>query len=225
VRAVKDGGRAAEQAVAELCSHYWYPIYAFIRRRGHSHEDAEDLTQGFFATLLADESLTRAEPERGRLRTFLLTVLQRFLADTHRRASREKRGGHAVHVPLDFHRAGERYAIEPPDHRDPETLYHLAWSRELLTTARRRLAESYAAAGKADQLNSIESHLEADDTAVPYRELSTRLGQSEPALRLLVFRARQKLRSLIETEITRTLSDPADAADEVRFLFAALAVR
>lgn len=123
-------------------------------------------------------------------------------------------------MPLDFYTAGTRYAVEPADHRDPETLYHLAWSRELLTTARRRLTESYAAAGKSAQLASIEAHLEGDDSAVPYRELRDRLGQSETALRLLVFRARQKLRSLVEAEIKHTLSDPADTAEELRFLIA-----
>ena len=198
IRDAQAGGPRAEGAVGELCTHYWYPIYAYVRRRGHSHQDAEDLTQGFFATLLADAALTRATPDRGRLRTFLLTVLQQFLSEEHRHASRLKRGGGIPALSLDFRGAGERFYREPADHRDPETLYHLAWCRELLATARRRLEESYAAAGKADILAAILLHLDAPEEALPYRELAGRTGYSETALRLTVFRARQKLRTLIE---------------------------
>ncbi len=218
VRAVRAGGMPAEQALAELCTHYWYPIYAFLRRDGHAPADAQDLTQGFFAALLADETFTRAAPERGRLRSFLLGALRQFLAEEHRRATRQKRGGGLAPLPLEFDAGEQRYSAEPPDHRDPETLYHRAWAVSLLADAYRALRGSYAAPGKSEQLAAIEPHLEGDDAAVPYRELAARLHTTETALRLTVFRARQKLRSLIEEEIRRTASDAAEAAEELRWL-------
>ena len=218
VRQVKAGGDTASHATEELCRRYWFPVYAFLRRRGQRPHDAEDLTQGFFATLLEDESLTRAAPERGRLRTFLLHALEEFVIETRRHAARLKRGGGVAHVPLDFAGGEQRYAAEPTDHRDPATLFHRGWAQMLLASAQAELRASYAAAGKAELLAALEPHLEGAEDAVPYRELAARLKTTETALRLTVFRTRQKFRSLIEEEIRRTASDSAEAADELRWL-------
>ena len=222
IQAVKSGGAPAEAALSELCRHYWFPIYAFIRRQGYHREDAEDLTQGFFATMLADQSLLRAVPERGRLRTFLLHVLQEFLADYHRHTSRQKRGGGVEHVPLAFEEGEQRYVAKLTDQRDPETLFHRAWAQQVLAEAQTRLGASYAAVGKSDLLRGILPHLEGDDAAVSYRDLAQRLQTTETALRLTVFRARQKLRSLIEEEIHRTASDATEAGEELNWLFKTL---
>lgn len=222
VRAVREGGPSGEQAVEELCRRYWFPVYAFLRRKGHTPHDAEDLTQGFFATLLEDESFTRAAPERGRLRTFLLHALEEFVIEVRRHAARLKRGGGAAHVPLDFADGEERYAAEPVDARDPATLFDLGWAQTLLAAARARLQADYAAAGKAELLAALEPHLEGAEDAVPYRELAARLSSTETALRLTVFRARQKLRSLLIEEIRATASSDADADEELAWLLSAL---
>lgn len=223
VQALRRGGPPSEEALTELCRHYWYPIYAFLRREGRFREDAEDLTQGFFAALLVDGTLLRAAPERGRLRTFLLHALRQFLVDQHRFAGRLKRGGGVIHVPVELATGEQRYAAELVDTADPEALYHRAWARTLLSEAQARLRASYALAGKADMLAAIEPHLESEDPAPPYRELATRLRTTETALRLTVFRARRKLRSLIEEEIARTVSDHDEVPLEVRHLMAMLA--
>lgn len=219
VRTVQSRGPASEEALAELCRHYWFPVFAFLRRRGKSPADAEDLTQGFFASLLSENLFDRATPDRGRLRTFMLHALQHFLVDEHRRASRLKRGGNVPHVSLEFTEGEQRYRVELIDDRDPEALFHQAWSRTVVAQSLGRLKASYGAAGKAALFDAIEPHLESENAAVPYRDLAARLQTTDTALRLVVFRARQKLRSLIEEEIARTLSHPDDLTDEIQSLF------
>ena len=222
VQQVKAGGDTASRAIEELCRRYWFPVYAFLRRRGHSPHDAEDLTQGFFATLLEDESFTRATPERGRLRTFLLHALEEFVIDARRHATRLKRGGGAKHVPLELTDGEQRYAAEPLDLRDPAALFHRSWAQTILAAAQTNLRTSYAAAGKTDLLTAIEPHLAGDDDALPYRDLATRLGLTETALRLFVFRARQKLRALLEEESRATASNDAEADEELRWMISCL---
>ncbi len=224
VRAVREGGDSAHRAIEELCRHYWFPVYAFLRRRGHNPHDAEDLTQGFFATLLEDETFTRATPERGRLRSFLLHALEEYVVEERRHDTRLKRGGGATHVPLDIVEGEQRYASELLVYGDPGALFDRGWAQTLIAKARARLQADYGAAGKAALLEAIEPHLEGAEEAVPYAELAACLNSTETALRLAVFRARRKLRALLIDEIRRTVSDADEAEAELRWLFTVMGV-
>ncbi|MBM3848388.1 MAG: hypothetical protein FJ405_19145, partial [Verrucomicrobia bacterium] len=153
--------------------------------------------------------------ERGRLRTFLLRALRRFLVDQYRRDSRQKRGGDVIHVPIHITDGESKYVTEPIDQHDPETLFNRAWAQSLLMNAQVELRKLYEAAGKTDQLTAIEPFLDGQVPEVTYRELALRLNTTETALGLLIYRARKKFRSLIESEIRRTASDPAETAEEL----------
>ncbi len=217
---VRAGGAAGEAALAELCARYWYPLYAFLRRRGHAPPDAEDLTQGFFLGLLRDGLLTRAEAARGRLRTFLLAALERHVAGHLRRAHAEKRGGGAL--PIAWETAEARYAAEPADPHDPEKLYAASWAQALLGRARDRLQAAFAAQGRAEVFAVLEPHLAWGAARCDYAALAARLGSSEGAVRVMVHRLRGKFRALLEAEVAQTVASPAEVAGELAWLRAAL---
>jgi len=213
-----DTSRAAP-ALSQLCSAYWYPIYAFIRREGRTAHDAQDLTQEFFAELIERDSLSGVVKERGRFRSWLLAVLKHFLVNEWHCSQRKKRGGGTTIVSLDDE-AERRYLTEPADPRTAERLYDRAWALIVVDRVLSQLESEWCESGKPEQFRILKSTLSGDRT--PYPELAGRLGTSEGAARVTVHRFRNRYRELLRREIAQTVALPGDADDELRQLFAAL---
>jgi RNA polymerase sigma-70 factor (ECF subfamily) len=200
-------GEASTQAglaLETLCRAYWYPLYAYVRRSGHEVADAQDLTQEFFARLLARDWLRAAGPERGRFRTFLLVALKRFLIGEWRRARVQKRGGGSEWVPLELADAESRYASEPSV--SAETIFERRWAMTLLEEAMARLEAEYAAAEKSGEYAELLPWLTVERGAIPYAELAVRLEMSEGAARVAVHRLRKRFRELFREAISHTVS-------------------
>jgi RNA polymerase sigma factor (sigma-70 family) len=208
----------AGQALGKLCRTYWYPLYAFARRQGKSPEDAEDLTQGFFARFLENGSIGLADPARGRFRSFLLGSFKNFIAEAHRQASRLKRGGGQSPVSWDAMCAEERYLSEPKDESTAEALYEDRWALTLLETAIERLGAELTAAGRERVFVELKGQLWGESGIVSYRELSGRLEMSEGALKVTVHRLRQRFRELLREEVANTVADAGAIDDELRHL-------
>ncbi len=207
------------QALEQLCTAYWYPLYAYIRRHGHMREDAEDLTQSFFARLLEKNYLLGLRSEKGKFRAFLLAALKHFLANEWDRASRQKRGGAATVLSLDWQDAEARYQIEPIDELSPDKLYDRAWAVALLERVITRLRDENA--GKSRLFEELKPFLTVGKAAIPYAQTAVALGISEGAVRVAVHRLRRRYRELLREEISQTLSDPAKVEEEMRALFSA----
>ena len=222
---VRAGGAARQAALEELCRLYWYPIYAFLRRRGYPPHDAEDCTQGFFIKLLADESLSVADESRGRLRTYLLQHLKRHLTDQKRFEGALKRGGGVNTISFDEMRAEERYAHEPQDERDPERLFTHAWAHELLAGVREKLRADFEAAKRPQAFDVLLPFLLLDDDPPSYREVALQLRATEVSVRLMVSRLRGKFRELLREEVARTVLVPEDVAGELAWLKGVLVKR
>jgi RNA polymerase sigma factor (sigma-70 family) len=215
----------ARAALENLCQTYWYPLYAYVRRRGHSPEDAQDLTQAFFARLLERNWVGSADQQKGRFRSFLLSALNHFLADEWDRARAQKRGGGIPPVPLQFDTAETRYGHEPVDHVTPEQNYERRWALTLLDTVLRRLRSEYEQEGRADLFAALHPCLVGDRTAQPYAELAAKLGISEGTVKSAVHRLRQRYRRLLRDEIAQTVAEPGEVDDELRHLFVVLGSR
>jgi RNA polymerase sigma-70 factor (ECF subfamily) len=213
----------AQVALEELCHTYWYPLYAYVRRQGHSREDAEDLTQGFFARLLEKNYLEGITSDKGKFRSFLLVALKRFLANEWDRANRQKRGGGVLPLSLDWQDAETRYQINPADHLSPDKLYDRAWAVVVLERVITRLQSENAAEHKASLYGSLKSFLMMGKSEIPYAQAATTLDMSEGAVRVAVHRLRRRYRELLREEITQTLANPAQADEELQALFSALA--
>jgi RNA polymerase sigma-70 factor (ECF subfamily) len=213
----------ADSAVAleELCRTYWFPLYAYVRRRGHSKESAEDLTQAFFARFLEKNYLAGLDRERGKFRAFLLASLQHFLANEWDKSQRQKRGGGVAPLSLDWQDADQRYLIEPADTLSADKLYDRAWAVTLLERVVARLQEECAAAGKTKLFELLRPFLMLGKEARPYAQVAASLGLSEGAVRVAVHRFRQRYRRLLREEIAQTLTDPAQVEEELRSLFTA----
>jgi RNA polymerase sigma-70 factor (ECF subfamily) len=213
----------ARAALERLCQTYWYPLYAYVRRRGHSPQDAQDLTQEFFARLLAHKWLGSADPEKGRFRTFLLTAMNHFLADEWDRLKAQKRGGGQRILPLEVETAETRFQMEPPDTQTPEKIYERRWAQSLLETVFEQLRRAYEAEGKAALFAELKGSLVQARAAVAYADLAARLKLNEGALRVAVHRLRQRYRELLRTEIAHTVAEPGEVEEELRYLFRVLA--
>jgi RNA polymerase sigma-70 factor (ECF subfamily) len=212
----------SDQALAELCQTYWYPLYAFVRRQGHSREDAEDLVQAFFAGFLARNYLERLSSERGKFRAFLLACLKHFLANEWDKATRQKRGGTAHRFSLDWHTADERYQLEPPDVASPDRLYDREWAHALLERVLSRLRQEYADAGKGALFEHARSSLMAKGEALSHAQAAAALGMEPGALRVATHRLRKRYREMLTEEIAQTLSSPDAVQEELRSLQEAL---
>ena len=211
----------AALALEELCRTYWYPLYAYVRRQGHTHEDAEDLVQGFFARFLAKNYLESLSAERGRFRAFLLASLKHFLANEWDKSQRLKRGGGEVPLSLDWQRADTRYRLEPADPLSPDKRFDREWALALLERVIVRLRDECVADGKAETFDRLKSFLTVDRAAVPYAQAAAQLGLAEGAVRVAVHRLRRRYRELLRDEIAQTLADPAQVEEELRALFGA----
>jgi RNA polymerase sigma factor (sigma-70 family) len=211
----------SERALAELCQIYWYPLYAFVRRKGHGKEDAEDLTQSFFETVLEKNSLEGLSEERGRFRAFLLAAMKHFLANDWDRKNRQKRGGGAVHLSLDWQDADDRYHLEPEDPTSPEKLFDREWALAVLQRVVDRLGEECAANGKAEFFDAVKDLLIGGDS-VGYGTIAGPLSMDTGAVRVAVHRLRRRNRELLREEIAQTLDDPGRVDDELKALQVAL---
>ena len=212
----------ARAALETLCRAYWYPLYTFVRRLGHSPHDAEDLVQSFFERLLEKRSLKAADPAKGRFRSFLLVALKHFLANEWDRARAAKRGGGAAPLSLDGLPPEERYAKEPATDLSPDRLYDRRWALTLLERVMARLEAEQAQAGHRPLFAQLKQALTAPRTEVPHAVLANRLGMSEGAVKVAIHRLRQRYRVLLEEEIAHTVGSAGDAEAERRDLFSAL---
>ena len=212
----------APAALERLCRTYWYPLYAYARRRGQSVEDAQDLTQAFFARLLERHWVADANRERGRFRTFLLTAMSRFMADEWDKVRAQKRGGGVGHVPLQLDDAETRYGCEPADHRTPEEYFERRWALTLLDTVLQRLRAEYESEGKGGLFAALSETLAGSRESQPYAELAAQLSLSEGAVKVAVHRLRKRYRHLLRAEIAQTAAQGEDVDEELRHLFAAL---
>jgi RNA polymerase sigma-70 factor (ECF subfamily) len=213
----------AQAALASLCQAYWYPLYAYVRRRGHNPEEAQDLTQEFFARLLQQNWLAQADRDRGRFRTFLLSALGHFLANEWHKAHAQKRGGAVQFVPIQLDTAETRYGQEPVDRLTPEQCYERRWALALLEKVLDRLRDESAADRKAELYDTLKPCLIGDRQAQPYAVLAEKLGLTEGAVKVAVHRLRQRYRQLLREEIAHTVGSPAEVDEEMRYLFGVLA--
>jgi RNA polymerase sigma factor (sigma-70 family) len=208
----------ARAALEKLCRTYWYPLYVYVRRRGHSPEDAQDLTQDFFTRLLADHSLANADPDRGKFRSFLLGAMNHCLADESAKKRAQKRGRGSVPIFLDLASAEQRFDLEPAGVITPDKAFDQQWATALLNTVLDRLESEYQREGKSELFTRLKSALIGTREAQPYGILAERLGVHEGAVRTAVHRLRKRYRDLIRDEIVQTVSSPDEVDEEMRYL-------
>jgi RNA polymerase sigma-70 factor (ECF subfamily) len=224
---VMAAGRAdtsrARDALARLCQTYWHPLYAYVRRLGKSPHDAQDLTQEFFARLLAKNYLAGADESRGRFRSFLLASFKHFLANEWEKACAQKRGGGQIPIPIDPAAAETGCHFEPADPATAEKIFERRWALTLLDQVLRRLRNEYVATGREKLFEQLKPTLTEASRTVRYAEIATRLGTTEGAVKVAVHRMRQQYRQVLRAEIAETVAGPAEVEDELRNLFAALA--
>ena len=218
-----DRATQAQASLAKLCQAYWYPLYAYVRRQGHSAHDAQDLTQDFFARLLEKNSLEQVRREKGKFRSFLLASLKHFLANEWDRARALKRGGGLELISLDGDSAETRYGLEPAHGETADKIFDRRWALTLLDATLIRLREEFAAEGKTKLFETLKLTLTAERGTTPYAELATKLGLSEGAVKVAVHRLRQRYREVLRAEIADTVGTAGEVEEELRHLFAALA--
>jgi RNA polymerase sigma-70 factor (ECF subfamily) len=214
----------ASAALEILCQAYWYPIYSYVRRCGQAPQDAQDLTQEFFCRLLEKNWLSAADREKGRLRTFLIVALKRFMAKEWRRASAQRRGGGQIHLPMDTAFAESRFAAEAATALPPDEIFDQQWALALIDLTVSRLQKEFEEAGKPNDFIALKDFLMAARGEIDYGSVARRLRTSEGAARVAVHRLRKRFREIYREEISRTLSDDADLDAELRHLGQAMMV-
>ena len=213
----------ARNALEELCRAYWYPLYAFVRNRGHSSVDAQDLTQSFLVQFIETGGFASADRERGRFRTYLLGAMKHFLANEWHRDRRLKRGGAVTFLEWDALAPEARYALEPQHLSDPDMVFDREWAVELTARAREKLRAESEASGKSELFNVLQGSLTAD---APDRSMAAaRLGMTEGAVKVAVHRLRHRYRELLRAEIADTVGAKPEIDDEMRYLIAVLRSR
>ncbi len=208
----------SQQALARLCETYWYPVYAFVRRAGCRPEEAEDLTQEFFARLLEKHWLGDASRERGKFRSFLLASVRHFLANEWDRSQSLKRGGDRTILSLDFVTAEGRYSLDPSHEVTPETLFERQWATALLAQVLARLRDEFASQGQEGQFERLKLFLTGSQERGSYNQLAGELNMGEGALKVAVHRLRRRYGELLREEIASTLASNAEIEEEIRYL-------
>ena len=209
-------------ALEKLCQMYWYPLYAFVRRKGHPHDEAQDLTQAFFAKLLQKNQIALADPGRGRFRTFLLHSMENFLHSHHRDATALKRGGGREVISLDAETAEQRYAAQPAG-TIPTAVYEREWIGTMLESVLSTVRREFSVSGKEELFSYLEPHLWGDDTSTPYAQVAERLNMTVVSVRVTIHRLRQRFHDLLRETIAETVADPSEIEDEIRYLRRVLA--
>jgi RNA polymerase sigma factor (sigma-70 family) len=215
--------RQAEEALAKLFQTYWYPLYAYVRRRGYGDQDAEDLVQAFCLHLQEKHAVAKADPQRGKFRTFLLSSLQNFLANEKARAHAHKRGGGREMIFLDAEDARSRYRLEPAHELTPEAIFEMRWAHAVLEETLIGLRADFVARGKERLFDGLASFLTFDEPGDSYQQAATRLRLPLSAIKTTVHRLRQDYRTKLREEIGRTVSAPDEIEDELRYLRKVLA--
>lgn len=215
--------KEARDALVSLCESYWYPLYAYLRRCGHPADQAQDLTQEFFVRLLEGRYVHRADPEKGRFRSFILTSLKFFVADMQDRDRAKKRGGGAV-VPFDFSSAEERYEREPGHAETPERIFERRWALSVIARVLDKLRDEYIQHGRLEHFERLKVFLLGQSDA-PYAALARDMNMSEGTLKVAVHRLRKRYRDLFRQEIADTVAEPAEVEPELRYLAAVLTTK
>ena len=221
VSAGVDRSPEAGRALALLCENYWFPLYAFVRRAGRSPEDAQDLTQEFFARLLDQRFFVKADRRKGTFRSFLLAALKHFMADQRDRARAQKRGGSLAVISLDNLDAETRYRLEPAVELTPERMFEKQWALALLEHVLSRLDADMAAEGKAALFEALKDTL-AGGRSIAYASIGDELGMTEGAVKVATHRMRRRYRALLREEIAQTVARPEEIEDEIRHLLSCL---
>jgi RNA polymerase sigma-70 factor (ECF subfamily) len=211
----------SRQALEQLCQIYWYPLYAFVRRKGHSHADAEELTQGFFAHLLDRNRLQLADRQQGRFRSFLLRSLENYMIQDWRKRSAQKRGGDTTILRLDFEEADQRYSREPADKMTPQKLYDRKWALEVLQQVLQQLESWYKDRGKQGLFEALKPYL-VNASPGSWKEVAEEHSLNEIAVKVAAHRMRQKYRGLLREWIGHTVESPGEIEQEINDLFTAL---
>lgn len=217
-RAGADDTETARKALSELCSIYWYPLYAFVRRSGCGHHKAEDITQGLFLRLIDKDGLARADPEKGKFRTFLMSSMKNFMANERARAAAQKRGGNAPHLSIDMARAEGRYDCEPTDSTTPEVLYERAWALTVLQATLNDLRAEYESRDKGAVFEALHDHIIAGAKPVPHAETAERLGMNEGSVKVTLHRMRRRFGELLRQQVAQTVESEDDIDTEIRHL-------
>ena len=212
---------ASKAALETLCGAYWYPLYAYVRRRGYDAEDGRDLTQGFFAALLEKNMVAAADRERGKFRAFLLGSLNHFLLNEWDKSQRLKRGGGETVLSLDWETADTKFQVASTSEPSPDKAFDREWAVALLAHVIERLRAECEAEGKAKQFDQLKIFLTAGKGAVPHADIAKSLDMDEGAVRVAAHRLRKRYRELLRDEIAHTLADPAQVDEEMRALFGA----
>ncbi len=210
-------------ALAELCRKYWLPLYAYVRRRVPDANEAQDLTQEFFARLLEKELLAQAAPERGRFRSFLLTAMQNFLTNEWRKAHASKRGGGQRTLSLDFTAGDSKLNFEPGHDWTAERIFERNWCITLLDHVLTQLRDEFTASGKAELFTALRPFISSNRQEGSFAALAEQLNMTEGAVKVAAHRLRKRYRELLRAELAQTVADPADVDDEIAWLFSALA--
>lgn len=216
------GQTQSAEALATLFQKYWYPLYAYLRRRGVRQNEAEDVVQGFFTLLLEKNTLVGVTSERGRFRSFLLTAMKNYFANERDHAAAQKRGGNARRLSLDFQSGESRISLEPADNATPERLFERQWAISLLAVVMQRLEAEYHQAGKERQFAVLKETLATSGDRVGFAALAAELGLTESATRQAASRLRKRYRELLREEVRNTVADSAEVDDEIRSLFQVL---
>ena len=217
-----DDSLAARAALATLCETYWYPLYAYVRRRGATPDDARDLTQGFLTSLLERRDFANLRRDQGRFRAFLLASLQHFLANDAARRRTQKRGGGLILLPLALDDAEGRYRYEPAEPATPETLYERRWALTVIERVLAHLRQEWEATSRAAEFDELKACLLGQAPPGGYAAIAGRLGTTEGAVKVAIHRLRRKFQAQLRRDIAETVSDAADIDDEIRYLVRAL---
>jgi RNA polymerase sigma factor (sigma-70 family) len=215
----------ASAALTSLCEKYWYPLYVFARRRGYAAHDAADLTQSFFATLLEKDCLRGADQQKGRFRSFLLTIFKRFLSKERDRNLAQKRGGERTRLSFDVETAEGRYRLEPADEQTPERAFERQWATTLLARVLEKLEQEFIEKGRGELFAACRGYLVDSGGTASYAQVATALGFTEGAVKVAVHRIRQRYRELLRQEVADTVESTQEVEEELRALLAAVSRR
>ena len=212
----------AREALQDLCQRYWYPLYAYVRRRGYDPEEAKDLTQGFFAQLLSKSYIKAADPSRGKFRSFLLTSLKNFLANEWDRARAQKRGGGIAPLSLDFEQGENSFQVEAASYTSPDKVYEQRWALTLIEQTLARLAEEMEETDRSSRFNALKPFLTGETSGVRYRDVARGLGMTEGAVKVAIHRLRQRFGALLREQVGQTVGEAAQIDEEIHYLLSAV---
>ena len=211
-----------EQALSRLCQTYWFPLYAYLRRRGHDRHQAEDLTQAFFVQMLDKRRLSGVSPKPGKFRSFLLTTLKNFVSDEYDLTRAIKRGGAQKTISLNFQKAESQYTLEPTDELSPERLFERAWALTILEQTMNRLEDEMINTNKKELFDSLRVYVCGEPTTATYGTVAVQLNMTENAVKVAVHRLRRRYRELLRNEIAQTVLTENQIDEEISHLFAAV---